>query len=328
METTTRSVLCFGKLPIHGDFVRYGASGTAVQAIDEWFQQGLSIARERAPEKFDDAYDAAPAYAFVFTPRNASAALVGVTQPSRDRSGRRYPFLVAFEVDEAQLEAQSVARFPVRFGGFFSWATQLVREATSGRIAYRDLPDHLNAFNGATAETSARTPGYDRYLRQTSFRTFVERLWGDSSYTRKYLLFKNLTDIMLPIRGRVPPRFALGLRFPLTPEDSERTYAASFWLEVSLRLLGYPRVASTFFWTATDAVADTKPFLLFYLLSPPGQAFEDLLPVTAEGDHLCVLDEMGAEKAAQTAPSVPPHVAALLESEDLSLWDFRQRLEI
>lgn len=323
METTTRSVLCFGKLPIHGDFVRFGASRAGVQAIDAWFQKGLFVARERVPEKFDDAYDASPVFSFVFSPPDAAEALVGAMQPSRDRSGRRYPFLVAFEVDVSLLEPRSVALLPVQFGGFYAWASQLVREATAGRIAYGDLPQLLKAFDGTSASSDA--DGYEQYLRQTTFKTFVERIWGDFSDARKYLLVKNLIDITQPIRGHVPPHFQLGLRFPLVRELSERTFAASFWLEVSVRLLQVSRIAPTFLWTSSEASGESDPFLLLYLLSPLGQAFEDLLSLPTDRDHLCTLDEMGAESTAHLARSLPQRRTPLLDAEQISLWDFQEQ---
>jgi type VI secretion system protein ImpM len=326
METITRQILCFGKLPVSGDFVRCAASGAGVQAIDAWFQKGLYAVRARMPAAFEEAYDAAPACSFLFNPRNGAAALAGVMKPSRDRSGRRYPFLVAAELDASLRAGREAARIPVRFGPFFEWATDLVCEATAGRLSHHDLPDHLEAFSSTPDEASARSADYDRFLHETPFAGFAEDIWGDASGQRAGLLLKNLRDIVVPIRGTVPAHFALGLRFPLLREASRRAFSASFWLEAGLRLLESPDVRPTCFWTAGEAAPHPFPFLMMYLQTPPGRAFEDLLPAAPVGERLCILDEMGVETTPDPAASLPARYAALLGPGRVSLRDVRERL--
>lgn len=326
MQTTTRQILSFGKLPIAGDFVRYGASGTAVEAIDAWFQQGLYAARARMPASFDDAFDSAPASSFLFNPRNGAAALAGVMKPSRDQSGRRYPFLIAAEVDESLRAGREAARIPVRFGAFFAWATHLVDEATAGRLSHRDLPDQLGSFVSTPEEASERSAAYYRFLQETAFSDLAANIWGDAAETRAGLLLKNLRDIVLPIRGSIPAHFALGLRFPVLREDPGRAFSKSFWLEAGLRLLETPRVRPTFFWTQPDPRAHASPFLLMYLQTPPGRDFQDLLPAAPEGDRLCILDEMGSGTVVDPAAALPSRYASLLGAERVSLRDFRDRL--
>ncbi len=325
METTTGPVFCFGKVPGHGDFVRHGAGGTGLQEMDAWFQKGLFAARERVRDGFDDAYDAAPAYAFVFAPADEGRTLIGVVQTSRDRSGRRYPFLVAFEADPARLEVRRMAGIPVRFRPFFEWAAPLIGEATAGRIEIRTLFERLDEFNELSRAASARTPTYEEYLRETTCKTLVEQLWGQFADARKFVVMKNLIDVTGPIKNGVPDRFRLGLRFPLPADGSLRDHTAGFWLDLCLRLLRFPQVQPTFFWTAPRAKAD-RPVLLLYLRPPAAQAFQDLLPVDLERERLCVLDNTTAAAASQAGLSIPPPYAALLESEQASLWDVLDRL--
>lgn len=323
MHPETLPVVYFGKVPAHGDFVRHRGSGEALRAMDAWLQQGLHFARTRLDAAFDAAYDGAGACAFYFAPRHATHGLAGVLQPSRDSVGRAYPLLIALEVDT--VDAYTLAQVPLRFNPFFERASAIAREAVAGQIGPHELAAHTASL-GALAGDETSGALFGRYLQQTSLPSFWERLWGHPQDSRKYLLFKNLLDILQPLRDGVPPRFPLTLRFPLCPDGHTLDFDVSFWLSVCLRLLGPLDLQPTFFWTLPDAALDASPFLLLALRLPPVKMFAYLFPADMEADTLCDLERMAAQSAVLAALSIPAHVGELLESEDLTLGAFLERL--
>lgn len=316
MQTGTPAVTLFGKIPQHGDFVRRNASGGVVQAMDAWLQQGIYAARNRYGGRFDAAYDRAGAACFCFAPPESGAMLVGVLQPSRDRVGRRFPLLVALSSELAP-----AATVPHRYARFLERAYQAAREAAAGAVVPQDLADGLAAFESfAVAEDGEGAP---TYFRETPLVSFWERLWGYPEDSRKYVLFKNLLDLVPSVRAGAQSRSPLVLRFPLCPDGRTAAYDVHFWLEVCRRLLQVAAWQPTFFWTSGEVGA---AFLLVSLAPPAPEAFAYLLPDELGGASLCVLEHLTEGSAALAALAIPARYGELLEAAHLTLWDFLQQL--
>ena len=319
MQAAPPSAACFGKLPTHGDFVRYHASGRAMQGLDGWVQQGLVRVREHAARADGGAggeADPGTVCFFVDLP-GAPHALAGVLRPSRDRVGRRYPFLVAVEVEVRRIEGRRIPSWPVRYARFYAAAAAFVDEAVSGHFPETDVPERLGAlralFDGALFPVD-----YEHRLRQTPAGDLWERTWGDAEDGRKYVTLKNLTDALGSARGRAPRE---AFRVPLPPDA--RGLDVSFWLEAFWRLLGRPPDQPALFWTAAG------PARALYIASAPPPA--DLLAHLHDAalpafGAVRALDDTHGRPAALAALALPARYGTLLEDEGLDLCSFLERL--
>ncbi len=324
MQTSTASIIGYGKLPVHGDFVRYNATGRAVRALDEWLQRGLYLAKAQLGAQFEAAYDAAPAYRFLFRPEDAESTIIGVLRPSRDRSRRTFPFLIAAESDAPTTDPRRLARTPVRFGSFLDQADRLTQEIVAGQVAHRDVGDWLEQSGLPAAAADGSTTAYERYLRETTLQVWCEGHWEFFDDSRKYFLFRNLLELLAPLQGHVPPGFTLGLNFPLGDAGSTEL-AVAFWLDLCLHVLRFPAVAPVCFWTAGAPESARGRFVVFFRLPPP-RAMVQLFPTESHGDHVCDLETMSDGDAAEAALAIPPRIGALLESHDVSLQEFLESL--
>jgi len=326
MQTDTLGAACLGKLPTHGDFVSHRASTPTMRALDEWVRKGLYQARQRSAGPWDEAYDQAPTTHFFFGggPK-APNALMGVWHPSRDRSGRAYPFMVTCEVPTSQLHAPDLARLPLHAERFYTAADRIVREATAGEIPYRDVADRVAQI---ATDVDLRAPAprtYAQYLQQP-LEVFLRDLLGHFQDSGKYRLFGNLLQILLPLQDRPSLQLNYGLQFPLRPHDEALTRDACFWLDTTLRLLGTPSAAEpTFFWTA-HRPSHAAPFLLLFLGLPRPDAFVHLLAPDAKHERAYPLLHAGAHNTADAALNIPERYGTLLEDRDLRLADFLHRL--
>ncbi len=291
-----------------------------MRAMDDWLQQGMRFASGRP---VSGAERVTPPCSFYFSPRRMEQALVGVLQPSRDSVGRTYPLLVALEMDGARFDGRQLSQVPLRFNAFFEKALALTQEAAAGHLDRQALGKNTEGLR-ILIKGEESNAFYGRYLQQTTLASFWERLWGHPQDSRKYLLFKNLLDIVLPLRSGVPPGFPLVLRFPLCPDIATLDFDTSFWLGMTLRLLGYPDIAPTLFWTHPQE-GGRAPFLLLALQPQGPKMFSYLVSDRAESDDLCVLETMGSGNAALAALSIPDRYGRLLEDDDLTLWDFLKR---
>lgn len=322
-------VSCFGKVPTHGDFVRDRSGAPAAPAaLDRWVQHGLYHARSRlqgAPgPAFEPAFDAMPPHRFVFSPTVTGEVMMGVMAPSRDEAGRRYPFVAAGIFPETRERACEVARHPVRRRALLSACEALARESAAGTVSYRDLPARARALDHHQLDPSQKAQGtYERFLQATSWGVFAEAVWDDFEDARKYVLFKNLVDALVPLRRGVPARCSLGLRFPLS-ERARAAHAVAFWTELALALLGAPNVAPTAFWSTGTLAAARGPTLLLFLRPPAANAFVHLMTARVATDNVCDLEAAGRSRAARAALGIPARYGRLIESPERTLHDLLQ----
>lgn len=325
MPTDTLTAACHGKLPTHGDFVRHRATTPAVRAFDEWVQKGLYQARQQRRSELEAVYDTAPITHFLFNAQDGTSPLLGAMKPSRDRSGRTYPFTVSVEVPPHELDAPYVTYVPAQAHAFFADADRILQAATEGEVDHRSVIEQVQKFNPSFELSAVRPSAYKRYLREETMETLWTRLFGHFGDGRKYRLINNLLDIMLPLRDRDATQLAYGLQFPLG-EAEARPNDACFWLEVCFRLLDDPTVEPTFFWAAGATPAARSPYLMLFLQPPQPRAFFQLLAAETTDDNICVLSRMGEQSGAEAALAIPAQYGEMLEAEALRLQDFLDAL--
>ncbi len=85
----------YGKHPAFGDFIAAGL-GEGWRGLADWAETSLGAWREAAGPDWQARFDAAPALCFWIGPAlTGQQALRGAWMPSRDRTGRRFPLVVA-----------------------------------------------------------------------------------------------------------------------------------------------------------------------------------------------------------------------------------------
>lgn len=129
------SVGFFGKLPGMGDFVQRRLPPAFVAAWDSGFEAAVDGARAGFGGDWDAVWHAAPIWRFAL-PRGVcdESAWVGVTGPSVDRVGRRFPMVLAQAVESTDAVA-SVVRGAA---GWFAALEQVCASACSGNAVSTD----------------------------------------------------------------------------------------------------------------------------------------------------------------------------------------------
>lgn len=283
---------CFGKTPRHGDFVRHRV-GPALRAFDEWV--GRAVYHGRRRPRFDAAYDAGAVVRFVYAPPRAPAALVGALCPSRDRSGRRYPFIVASEVDRMP----QAAAVPGRLAPFLDAAAALATDAAAGGL------DHYALVERAV-EVDAARPGPPSGSLKRSLAAFGDGVWGDFQDARKAALFGNLLAVL---RGSED-----GLRFPLGLAPAAD---AEVWLAL-VEKLAEVRASSFAVYQGGPSVG--SPNLLAYTDAPHSNALLHLFVPGSDADGVVELERRAR------APALEDGVRSLLDDGGLALEDLIRRL--
>lgn len=345
-------IVCFGKMPEHGDFVRYNADVSAAREFDVWLREGLHASRSCLGHALKEIAQASGPQRFVYCPTTMPVLLLGVMQMSEDATGRTYPFVVATEMPRAEWSGLSMAHLPVSSVSFLKSAEGLVRDAVTGNISRSSIRDRLLDLDPQT--TGSGVIGEHevvRFLDLMTFKRFAEGIWSSFDDSRKYLLFKNLSDALTPVRRQNPARFSLGLRFPIALfsdlndhpdsllQDAPAEVTVGFWYRLVHAITDMKNVAPSFFWRAWTPTEEARgaietstsrdrasrsahdPNVLYFFRPPPPSAFTQLLSVHQSDRNVCDLEVSREKQAAVVALSIPHMIGEALESESASLLD-------
>ena len=277
---------CYGKVPIHGDFIRHNVAGPEIDLLDQWLQNGIVASHAPLGAGWDAAFDATRPQRFLFQPPQTGKVVAGIMTASKDRPGRRFFFIVHTVIDPASFGGEATL-LPAVLSSFFDAAEQ---EALSGwqgrdlkgflgRIDALALPKGLDDAKKAIVSFVAGRPAQEVW----------QDMFGAPDDPRKYLLVHNLVETF---KTAPVPKYAL--RFPKVSGAAE----VSFWMEL-LRKLGRRKGLPTLSFWGPDAAG-----------SAPGLTvlFDDLkanyfLPLWWPGRKSSLLFPL-AESAAAADPRV------------------------
>jgi type VI secretion system ImpM family protein len=286
----TSSAFFYGKLPNFSDFVRHNASGAEVRALDRWIQEGLYAAAHHFDRGWNEAYERTPAYRFVFSPDDSAHFLIGVLQPSRDRSERKYPFCVALTRGKNIYESKSSPLVPMIFSSFFKESQKIIQLGLQG-FSLSDLAERVDCLEDALEENaSASQWSFKEYLSKTTQEKFWTGLFGDFDDPRKYLIIYNLLELFQPNSPGTSRSLKIGIRFPLNSQGYSFIPEVCFWSQFCSSLLSIliyfgqtrgemERIFSSFFW------GRFRPGVSFYLSIPMPRMTPSASWMTRERRH-------------------------------------------
>lgn len=207
--------ICFGKLPIAGDFLRGDGAAPEFGELDDWIQHGMYESQQRVGAAWQETYDALPPARFVWT-AGEGPVIAGWWHASRDAVGRRYPFLFA-----ARLPDSAAADLPLVPLALREWfgdaAAMLERGFDEG-----DVVGAIDAMQGLACR-----PDFDG-AREAFARLDQERVddaWSGHPDAPELLLY----DLEQVAGQATPPQYAL--RWPTRGRDVD----VAFWLTLMAR---------------------------------------------------------------------------------------------
>lgn len=213
---------CLGKLPLHGDFIRYNAGGAEVHDLDHWVGEGIVHGYNELDAAWDRTFDAAPQARFIYRSPRTQRVIAGLFQPSVDRAGRRYPFLV-YAIIEPKALGQDLPYLPWALEPFIARAGEVAGWAESA-INLNTFLGHFDSLRFEPDMADARR-NFGRYVLSTAAADFWARSFGAADDPRVYAAVQSVSE---GPESRTP----FALRLPITDGAAE----AGFWLELTRRL--------------------------------------------------------------------------------------------
>jgi len=315
-EIAGMTVGCTGKLPVFGDFVRCNASSPLARLFDDWQTEGLAQLPVKIGTGWESRFDAAQPAFFIFPEEKKNGYLTGVSIPSRDRGGRRFPFSL-FAILPPVGEGPLDYLIPDAFGSFLKAA----RLATAD-----DWPANFDSiYNLKLKPLQSALPRnlqyyrdrLKRYFETKTLHTFFFNLFGDFAAQEKYTLLDSLFRALIPLKKQDSGRFNFSLCIPLTPiekSSDEDGLEIGFWILLCHKILDKSGWSPHIFWDSSHA-EQGKLYLLFR--SPEPRFFPNLLVPDLENNYVWDLKKAGKEKPDKSG--LPDALVKILDEPDEKL---------
>ena len=214
-SATPRSI-CFGKLPIAGDFLRGDGAAPEFRELDDWIQHGSYESQQRIRDDWQPRFDALPRAKFLWT-NGQGVVIAGFWQSSRDSVGRRYPFLIGVRLEN--VKPQDYAALPFALADYFRDAKALLDTEFAGH-------DVVSAIEAAQALTcSIDWQGAHAQLCAAQAAATAQDAWAGHVDAPELLLH----DLEQVASQQNAPQYSL--RWPTRGEDAD----IAFWLAAMAR---------------------------------------------------------------------------------------------
>ena len=140
-------------------------------------------------------------------------------------------------------------------------------------------------------------------------------------------MFKNVEELIGPLRAGVPPQYTLGFRFPGFESKIPALYVATFWLDVFFRKLGPASVTPCLFWRIGSEVQESRSSVLVFLRPPPPRVLAHIVPHETESDNICDMEQVGLRKLDMAAAALPDVLRPLLDDREITLSELLLRYQ-
>ncbi len=306
---------CFGKMPVHPDFIRHNVNSREVVGFEKWVQEGIGLITRKHPGGWPEVYQAFPRFHFMLIGGEQERTLAGSLMASRDKSGRHYPFSI-FVSAEARLFRDMQAVVPLIYREFFRDTEAIFGEHWTS--------EPLPLLTGRVDGTSHRDTGLTRrQLLEQQIALLqpipMEQLWRQAvpqmGTEGRERLFSALFSALRTVVRRGPTRTNWGIRLPIPAEGDQSPFVV-FWMQIIESILEDRSWRAHSFWSRAGA---NHPAALTVFFKPlPGSFLLQLLnPAIDDGSVLDLTCELLAPQEELSCMDLK----RLLSSETASLLD-------
>ncbi len=308
---------CFGKMPIHSEFIRYNLATREAGAFEKWIQEGVACIARSHPKGWPPVYRHFPVHHFVLSGSEQENSLIGSLVSSQDKSGRVYPFTTLAAVG-GTVFVTNRATLPLVHRDFYRASEALLEKA----------PDmaSVGTLNQKLDELAAETPPYQqRDLLAHQIRLLeaipLKNYWAglQAPVTERERFWCAFYDIMKSARKRGPSRTNWGIRIPV-PAGEDQTPYVIFWVQMVESILEDRFWRAHYFWNqGTDD--HHAGLTLFFRPLPPSYLAPLINPALEDN----AVFDLGREWRALPSFDSRVDLRRLLENDDIPMLEVLYR---
>lgn len=307
---------CFGKMPIHADFIRYNLKTREAGSFEKWIQEGVACITRKHPKGWPPVYRDFPLHHFVLSGSEQENSLIGSLSSSQDKSGRVYPFATLAAVGGGQFQTNR-AILPLVHQDFFRESESLI-ECAPNMASIPALTQKLD-------ELATDAPLYpQRELLENQIRLLeavpLKNYWAGLRIPveEREQFWCSFYDIMKTAQNRGPSKTNWGVRIPIPSE--EQTPYVVFWVQMVESILEDRFWRAQYFWN--KGAGDSNASLaLFFRPLPPSY----LLPLINQTLDDNAIFDLGREWQSLPAFKSRVDLRRLLENDDIPMLEVLYR---
>lgn len=255
---------CFGKLPMHTEFIRHNLAWREGRALDQWFQDAMvSAARRR--ERFEIEAPARVHHG-VFTGTGDERTILFSARPSTDSSGRRYPFVI-FRLPGDPDPATDPQSLPATMAAFSQATTPLMTQQWPGESVSEVLAE--------VDRLGTEAPPAEYELPNHEPDQLLTELYADYAPVTPLAHLQRCVQLLREAGRRPTPSVGWGLRLPVGTATLET--AAGWWLALADRVLEQPGWRPCLISMPAQAERSGGDELLLFFRQPPAEVAASLL---------------------------------------------------
>ena len=300
LEKISLEVGCFGKLPLSPEFIRVNAKGPALQAFDQWLQEGLHGYRTSLGVQWIQDYLQSDTWSFLFNVPGGTECLVGVVTPNQDKAGRGFPMAIYLRI-EAQEFAGRVHKVPLYFQTFLDWAKQMVEEEwkTHSLQEFRERVTNCEASEPGNWDSLDRL--YQEFLGAYTLDGLLELCEASTGLVSMAAVKSRLREM---VSSHQPSNTSKGgqlMPFPLI-YDPALPFEIPFWMEYLKKIADLTMDCPVLFWNKCPQKGPAVVFMQEGPVSP--KSFAKLIhPRPFVGAHWPIASEDHGEAHVGVAPT-------------------------
>jgi type VI secretion system protein ImpM len=308
---------CFGKMPVHADFIKHNISSREVVALDSWVQDGVVLMNRKYGDDWTNKLAATPRYRFVWVGNEQDRSLAGVIAPGVDKSGRGYPFVAFSSMDHALFKDRQAA-VPLARAGFCDALFDMTGQNWDG-ANLSVLTSTLDVAGQACGEVDKNdlTDLEMSLLGGITMKEFWDEILPEADVTTRATFVRTLVSALHTVSRRTPQRVHWGVRLPL-PGKTEQTAHVVFWIQLCESILNGRPWHGQYFWNQQEN--GVPPRLTVFFRPVPASYFSTLIePQKNDGSVFDVIHEMANDTSDKSS------MTHIVEDDEMLLVDALER---
>lgn len=219
-----------GKTPVRPDFVKLNISSRESVAFDHWLQEGFANFN-RGRKINDVAVHNGITSLFFISGNSEDSSLLGILQPSKDSSGRFYPFssFIHSGLDTYKRHPAFLFLYASHVIEHLIGVNDRIKEAQS----IDAMADQAHAYD-KVADALKQQPNLNQELdklRMIPMSVFWQHLKMDDVHQRAVLI-EELSTVLKSVANRGCLRSQFGIRLPMPLFSHDSALVAGFWLHL------------------------------------------------------------------------------------------------
>lgn len=276
----------FGKLPEFSDFIKYNASGKEILVLDNWIQEGLTLAKIKYKNEWKIYYNNCSKIYFIYPYAGTDNITLGIIYPAKDKSGRSYPFIMFVNISKSFISGLRCYLIPSAFEQVYNSFNNIV-DSNNSTEDLTNLKFLTTSVKIEELNISSLNDEYSRFIMAKHLGDIIN-FKGESSI--------RLTDLFLD-RINILEHLCV-INFLSNSNEQKDSHLVGFYIDLMQRLFKETESIPGIFWIHKN---NHSGFLILSFTKPSPKDFIDLIFYESFVD---IEQNNGNHKIAQTQKSL------------------------